>query len=91
MKFQRTNAPGTDATASATMSLMGRPASTMTMIPDAAISNAVPRSGWRAIKSVGTMIMTAINSSCPARGGKRRSCRYHAVIMGTPSFMISEG
>ena len=91
MKFQSTKAPGTDATASASMSLTGRPASTITMTPDAAISRAVPRSGWRAMSSVGTAMSNAISSSCPALGGRRRFCRYQAVIIGTPSFMISEG
>ena len=73
------------------MTRTGNPASTMTMRPEAAIRSDVPRSGCNAISNTGTAINTASTRSCPALGGSERSCRYHAAIIGTASFMISDG
>ena len=73
------------------ISRMGRPASTTTMTPDAAISSDVPRSGWRAIRTVGTIMIVAKTTRSRKDGGMCRSCRYQAAIIGTASFMISDG
>ncbi len=59
--------------------------------PLAATSRAVPRSGWRAISNAGTARMAPATSDASRSGGRRRGCRYQAIIIGTASFMISEG
>ena len=67
------------------------PARNSTKKPALAISSAVPRSGCLAISSTGTTISAPATSSCSRRGGSRLSDRYQATIIGTASFMISEG
>ena len=67
------------------------PANNMTMRPDAAISRAVPKSGWVTIMAVGTAINTPITIKSRNVGGKGRSCMYQAQAIGTASFMISDG
>jgi hypothetical protein len=51
----------------------------------------VPRSGWRAISTAGTAIISTAASSRPGRGGSGCSARYQAIIIGTAIFIISEG
>ena len=67
------------------------PASSITISPDAAINSAVPRSGWVTIIAVGIAIMMPMISRSLKVGGSGRSCMYQAQIIGTASFMISEG
>ena len=67
------------------------PASSITMSPEAAISSAVPKSGCTTIMAVGIMINTPITMRSQNVGGSGRSCMYQAHIIGTASFMISEG
>ena len=61
------------------------------MSPDAPISSAVPRSGCTTIMAVGIMIKIPMTMRSRNVGGSGRSCMYQAHIMGTASFMISEG
>ena len=56
-----------------------------------AISAAVPRSGCTATSPTGSKISPASSTSDSQPGGSGRSCRYQAHIIGTASFMISEG
>ncbi len=67
------------------------PAMSTSSAPLAAISAAVPRSGWMATSPAGRKMMTASTSSDFQSGGSGRSCRYQAASMGTASFMISDG
>ena len=69
-------------------SLIGRPASTMTMIPDAAISSAVPRSGWRAISTGWSLRPRADGYCCrfiTARGMMASSSPAMSVSLGNRS------
>ena len=61
------------------------------MRPEAAINRAVPRSGCVTIIAVGIAIMMPMTTKSLNVGGSGRSCMYQAHIMGTASFMISEG
>ena len=61
------------------------------MRPEAAINSAVPRSGWTTIIAVGTAIIRPMATKSLKVGGSGRSCMYQAHIIGTASFMISEG
>ena len=61
------------------------------MRPDAPIRSAVPKSGWTTTMAVGIMISIPMTIRSRNFGGSGRSCMYQAHIMGTASFMISEG
>ena len=63
----------------------------MTSVPAIAMSAAVPRSGWIATSPTGTRISTLSTPSEIQPGGSGRSCRYQAHIIGTASFISSEG
>ncbi len=62
-----------------------------TRVPAIAIRAAVPRSGCIATSPTGSRMIPANTVSEVHVGGNGRSCRYHAQIIGTASFISSEG
>ncbi len=73
------------------MTLTGSPAMMMTRAPAMAIRAAVPRSGCMATRPTGSRMMPASTINEVHVGGSGRSRRYHAQIIGTASFMSSDG
>jgi len=67
------------------------PAMTITRLPAIAIRAAVPRSGCSATSPTGTNMSMASTASELTLGGSARSCKNQAHIIGTASFMTSEG
>ena len=67
------------------------PPMTSTMRPEAATRSAVPRSGCSAISATGSRMMSITAPTSRSDGGSARWCRYQAHIIGTASFMISDG
>ena len=61
------------------------------MQPLAPISIAVPRSGWRAISRAGTSNRQNATAVSFRPGGNCRGWKYHAISIGTATFMISDG
>ena len=91
MKLQPNQAPRAASTSNATMTRTRRPARMMTSEPATAMSAAVPTSGWMATSPTGTRISTLSAPKDGQPGGSGRSCRYQAHIIGTASFISSEG
>src|SRR5229473_565051 len=52
---------------------------------------AVPRSGWRAMKATGTMRISAPTAKSLNPRPDSLRWKYHASIIGSASFIISEG
>src|SRR5256885_2063877 len=91
MKLQPNQAPSAASASNATITRTRRPARMMTSAPAIAMSAAVPRSGWMATSPTGTRISTLSAPSDDQPGGSGRSCRYQAQVIGTASFISSEG
>src|SRR5438034_979383 len=91
MKLQPNQAPRAASIASTTITRARRPARMMTSAPATAVSAAVPTSGWMATSPTGTRISTPSAPNEDQPGGSGRSCRYQAHIIGTASFISSEG
>ncbi|KAG1310187.1 hypothetical protein G6F63_016385 [Rhizopus arrhizus] len=69
----------------------GRPASSSTNTPLAAISTPVPKSGCSITSPVGTPMITSATSTVLKRGGSGIRCRYQATIIGRLTFSRSAG
>ena len=67
------------------------PAMMTTIMPPMSTSPPVPRSGCTMMSAVGRQMKPASASSEGRLGGSGRSCSHQAQVMGTASFMISEG
>ena len=67
------------------------PARNRAKTPEHAIKREVPKSGWRAINKVGRATNVNPISICHVLGGKLNRLIYQATIIGTASFIISEG
>src|SRR6266513_1512827 len=91
MKLQPNQAARAASTSNATITRTRRPARTMTSMPASAMSAAVPTSGWMATSPTGTRISTLSAPNGAQPGGSGRSCKYQAHIIGTASFISSEG
>ena len=83
------NAPPNAATMPMSFQLM--PARKITNIPELAISRDVPKSGCFAMSIVGTTTSTKAMTICDKVGGIVNLLIYQAIIIGTASFMASEG
>ena len=67
------------------------PARNSTNAPAQPTTSAVPRSGCLAINRNGTPVIDTPPSKCHNRGGSGLLAKYQLIIIGTASFMISEG
>ncbi|MNT15996.1 hypothetical protein D3C72_1510790 [compost metagenome] len=84
-------ATGTAAASTLRIQRQRRPPMNSTKAPEARISSAVPRSGWRTIRMNGTPISTRLIATCFRCGGNVRLDRYQAMVAGMMIFMNSEG
>ena len=71
--------------------LNGIPDKKTTIKPAAMTRSEVPRSGCLAINRPGIITRTIMTINSLPVGGNLFSWRYHAIIMGTESFIISDG
>ena len=60
-------------------------------MPELAISIDVPKSGCSLINNVGSITIAKPKIKCSGRGGKCLRPIYQATIIGTASFINSEG
>lgn len=73
------------------MNHQDKPAKNSTAAPELATNSEVPKSGCFAINNTGKINSVAAPSTCLGLGGKARSDRYQATIIGALILVNSEG